>query len=411
MKHYIALLTSLLIAASANAEVTIPLQVDTVTTLSGSQKYAVGLYVGVAGGEPKLYQLDTGNDMFLPAYAPDANLDPGVTQWWGSDWDNTGSQTGTADFGGRTVTYNTANAGISIYDGPGGNMIYQSPTRYTVAQGVSATTNNSSGPPLPNNWQSQTEAGLPPLLNTYFGNFGAGLFSFSNNASKGLYPLPAQLSNPGSDNLRGYIISIGNLASPINPTLTLLFDSDFSGQDPLADFTLSTDLIVATGDQAGNFPHTGYPLMIEDPLNVQAFEADGQTVTPADGKMFQAVPDTGGTTMEAPDDPAFDGITNNDGIFDSNLDFILKLEQSGTSDLFELKFMTGDEPQINEVQTTSGEEFNISLNLYAKYDIYFDAAGGTMKFRPTTAIPEPSAYTLITGLAGLIGLVIWRRRK
>jgi hypothetical protein len=386
-----------LAGVSAFASVEVPLQIDTVTTLGGTQKYAVGLYLslGGTGSSPKLFQLDTGSGGVTAAYSN--TLDNGVTQWWGSEVDTSSSVNGITEFGGRTVHYDTAVAPVTFYDGANGNALIQTQP-VTVAQGTSATDSQGA-----TDWQSQTEAGQPALLGKYYGNFGASLHPHS--VSQGLFPVLAQMTNGEGNKLRGYVIHLGNLATTQDPTLTLYFDSDFAdGNNPVADFTLTTSLT-----QDGNvFPTTGYATTSNQPLAVEAFEVDG-VVQDADAP-YSALADTGGTSLATPNaNGLYDGMIDGNGNFDPDLAFLLTL--MGTdNETFTLGFTTGEEQSINQLTATDeNSDLNLGLALYNYYDVYFDAANSTMSFRALN-IPEPSTVALLSGL-GVLGTALVLRRR
>ncbi|HRJ71321.1 MAG TPA: hypothetical protein PLS03_03805 [Terrimicrobiaceae bacterium] len=381
-------------ASGAWATVDVPVLKSIVPDGDGS-KIAYGIYVKVGdGGEARLFQLDTGNGSFLAGYADNA---PPQSQFWGSGVTMVNSGTFSESFGsGITMMYNKVSTQVTLSNASGADLV-------VIPTMVLGQVFSGTGDDIPSDtyWNQTLANGDPPLHQTYYGNFGAGLYRASapsDPVDEQLFSALGQISG-----VVGFSLSL----SGSSPKLTLVFDTP-EDQDYIDSFTQAA-LMVSSGSGGPVFPVTGWATHTEFPALAAAYSVDGVSVSGTNGVF-----DTGGTTVGLTDEAwyAFDAadLTKEDGTVLAGETFLMGFTGAGEIDGttfgdFSIGFTTGYEAGVNEVDTFNGsQEMNYGPAIYNFYDVYYDLEFGTVRFR---AVPESSVSGLLAlALAGFAG---WRR--
>ena len=391
----VLVLGSLLLISSAKATIEVPLYEIVVddTTDPLTTKIAYGIYVKVgAGGTPELFQFDTGNGSFEAGYASNA---PSQNQFWGAVTP-VSTNVITNSFGPNTLYSTTVSADLTLSDSSGSNLV--SIPSVNVAQ-----TFDAEGGHIYTNWNQALSNGAPPLLGTYYGDFGADLEAGSpanTPSNQQLFSALGQI--PG---LVGFGISL----SGTKPTLTLAFTND---QIYINSFTNLANL--QSGD-GGTFPGTGLPTYTEHNLTPPSFSVNGNIVSNINGgSAISGVFDTGGLGFQIPSSSNLpSGLVDSNGNITSGNEFSVNF--SGATNVggtnysdFQLNFTTGTNEGVNLV-TTSDEtdHLNYGPAIFDYYNVFYNLQNGTVGF---SGVPEPSTYALF-GLSALALVIAFRRRR
>ena len=390
---FLVLLVATALSAQALKEVEL---VQSVVPDGGSDhKIAYGIYVKVAGGDtPRLFQFDTGNGSFLAGYSGTA---PAANQYWGTSFTTLSVEDFHTGFGsGITMDFKKVSAQVTLSNSLGQNI--ETISSMNMGQVYAA---HGDDLPSANYWQDTIAADQPALHQTYFGNFGAGVYRGTGaDSAIAMYSALGQI-----ENLVGYTVS---LSGP-NPKLVLVFDTpeDHAYVDS---FTHATSMYGAEGQ----FPVTGWDAHSEFPTIAATYEVNGVTVSGTSG-LF----DTGGTSFGLNDAAreALDqaGLTDGSEVIPGQnfgISFVGAGEVDGqTFEDFTLNFTTGTSKGGDLVTTsTNTSQLNYGPAIYNYYDVYYDLQNSVVRFR---AVPEPG----VIGLAGVGGLLlsgVWkflRRRR
>jgi hypothetical protein len=354
--------------AAVPESVTIPLRV---VTIPGAG-IKVGIEVSLGGGPARLYTFDTGSSGMYAAYDaagwPAFAQVPGPTipQQYGSGLQLTAERVSTL------VTIPTDQGPISATAEVG---------RITDAAG------DADG----EQWLANVAAGTPPLYGTFYGDFGSGLTKPEAGLFAVLPQLPGNLSS-------GFSVELGcgggSAESRVVVGLTEAIRSRVTSWVPMEKHPGSPP-----------FPGSGRPTYDQAVL-------DGRFSLERDGTSFTfdlpAILDTGGGTtsihQHAAQKPS-DAFVVPDA-------FLVRPGASATSILpgtafrvtapgttatngFDLSFVTGTTPAIDEVITTTPEdakaEVNLALIPFFRSDVVFDIERGNVGFAPCTPAAAPAA--------------------
>lgn len=368
---------------TAPTTLTLPLQVVNIGT-NDAPKYKFGIYVGLGGGPPKLYEFDTGGSGFFAAEN---------SVWWPGTTPLSSTPVTVTYSSGASYTSNAVNTTVSIYESAESAQPVAS-VRADIGQIIDA----SGGP---TDWAGyQADPNTPPLYNVFYGDFGALLQPFTATApNPDLYGVLPQL--PGSLS-RGFIVRAGDYANP-QPTLQLgLTDADRAGfpiQLPLLD-----------QDTENPFPGSGWPTYgFFQVWGYFTLNSGGVTQTSA----TQVILDTGAPSMTirtTTSSQQVGSITVNDaflnnggGAIESGVAFSL------ASGAWTLAFTAGDEVGLNKVEV--GESVNANgpagyintgLNAFFAFDVMYDVQRGVIGFLPDATpapLPAPAPVVRIDGPA------------
>jgi hypothetical protein len=370
----------------------IPLELVNINPGAGSPGYPAlpvykyGIWVGLGGGAPKLYEFDTGGKGFWASYS--STLDSGVSQWWG-DFTPTGGTLTNTYASGYSYLANVASTSVQIYaSGTSSAPILSTSAPVNVAQITSATIPNQPAA----YYSTQTNAGQPYLYAGFYGDFGAALLPKSQTGAA-LYSVLPQIST-GAD-YNGFIVRSGGYANP-NPTLQVgISSADNAGFG--AQVQMAPD--------GGTFPNSGVATYAE-----QLFNAGTTWGTGSGAQSFTNIPvviDTGAPVASIRQGPGF----LVDVAYDSSLNYSdqgqdktltvfapgtpLSLAAPAASGYgpLDAAFTTGDSigADLFSIDAPSSGYINLGMNTFNNFDVMFNLSSGNVGF---ASIPEPSAVGL-----------------
>jgi hypothetical protein len=358
--------------------VTIPLAFVNAADAGKPPIYKLGIYVGLGGGAPQLYEFDTGGTGFFAAQ----NTTP--SSWWPASSYTVldGGQTFTATYSsGISYTAQLVSTQVALYGSSNPASLVATIGSAEVGQITDATT-RSGTPGRALDWPAyQSDPANPPVWGHFYGDFGANLSPYSSTSpavtlNTILPQLPGNLSS-------GFIISTGGYAHP-NPTLQLgLTSAD------RASFPIQLPLLGA--NPAEPYPNSGYP-------SYGFFQTWGYFSLGLNGATQAAstevILDTGAPSMTIRTGTSL----SVDGEFLTTSGDALKTGTafSLASGAWTLAFTVGNSPSLDEVgvgpsvnaQNLAGY-INTGLNAFFAYDVMVDVERGVIGFRPISS-PTPS---------------------
>ena len=358
---------------------TIPLAFINAGTES-NPTYKLGIYVGLGGGAPKLYEFDTGGMGFFAAQNTNAD------GWWPASSYTVvdPGQTFTATYSsGISYTAQLVSTQVSLYGSANPSSLVATVTT-DVGQITDATTRNGT-PGKALDWPAyEANQNNPPVWSHFYGDFGANLSPYQDPAPPAtptvtlntiLPQLPGNLSS-------GFIISMGGYANP-NPTLQLGLTAADRASFPI-------QLPLLGPNPAQPYPNSGYP-------SYGFFQTWGYFSLGLNGASQSAstevILDTGAPSMTIRTGAslAIDGtfLTSSGGALQNGVAFSL------VSGAWNLAFTAGDEASLDAVSVAPSVNaqnldgyINTGLNAFFAYDVMFDVERGVIGFR--SAIPAPS---------------------
>jgi hypothetical protein len=358
---------------------TIPLVFVNAADAGDSPIYKLGIYVGLGGGAPQLYEFDTGGVGFFAAQ----NTTP--QSWWPASSYTVldGGQTFTASYSsGITYTAQLVSTQVALYGSADPSSLVATVGSAEVGQITDATIHGSSASTRALDWTAyQNNPANPPVWGHFYGDFGANLSPYTNTSPAVtldtiLPQLPGNLSS-------GFIISTGGYANP-HPTLQI----GLTAADR-ASFPIQLPLLDA--NPASPYPNSGYP-------SYGFFQTWGYFSLGLDGATQAAstevILDTGAPSMtiRTGTSLAIDGtfLTASGDALSKGTAFSL------TSGAWTLAFTVGDKPSLDEVgvspsvnaQNLAGY-INTGLNAFFAYDVMYDVERGVIGFRPVSS-PAPT---------------------
>jgi PEP-CTERM motif len=358
--------------------------------------FKLGIYASIGGGTPKIFEFDTGGAGFFAAYA---SSNTSKSQWWGTDFTDTGSLvTNTYDSGiryeGKIVT-----APVSIYsDHHSTTPLVTTASNLRVGQ-MTSITNTNSGDSL---WTPDGEGkpGTPPIDDQFYGDFGMSLAYASN----GIVNLVAQLSfSPGiipgfrvhAHSSNHPYLQIGLTAADTNSSSAFYFRMNTNTNAPVgALFTNSESLFYS--EQVFNANMTISNAVTNFTANLGITTDTGASTTihnASEGEIPEAL-----------------YTTNSSGKGDlvSDAHFQLSGLTLGGSNAEFFQFVTTEGQVAIQDNKTNNPIFylNTGIALFQKYDVIYNLENGQIGFEP---IPEPSTWALL-GLSATLFALLRRRR-
>ena len=223
-------------SAEDQATCTIPLELVNIGDTT-SPTYKLGIYVGLGGGAPQLYEFDTGGAGFWAAYTSTPN--PHKGQWWGHYTLLQSDALSNKYESGNVFEADLVTAQIGLYgmnSSKNLELLCQSAQPLGVAQIQKYSNSNTKKQADVRKWNNALKNGTPPLYGAFYGDFGATLMpkmikSFNPptcqsglNSSDGVYSVLPQLSMKGSGN--GFIVHVGKLKKNSTPWIKVGITSD-----------------------------------------------------------------------------------------------------------------------------------------------------------------------------------------
>lgn len=381
--------------AFAQQPITVPLALVDIKADASSPDYKLGIWVGIGGGAPQLYEFDTGGKGFWASYEPTADLNPGVNQWWGT-FDDLHHDIHDTYSSGTTYHGKMVSTSVQIYANqyapgstPGtgnspGALATQSSGSLDIAQIEDA--DGVEG------WHSNVKAGKPALQNNFFGDFGVSLQA-KTEGSKQVFSVLPQLVPSGLTH--GFIVSAGTSGNT-NPQVQL----GLAAND-LDSFPIRFDISDALEGQYEGI----------NTFAASLFDAIVSWSSTKGSQSFVSVPivlDTGAPVTSVHE---LDGLIKVDPDFLDGKYFLEGAAFGAISGDWQFLIpSTGDEINVNKVavHNDSGGTVNTGILAFNQSDILFDLDNKILAFRPVS-VPEPSSLCLLSG-ALLLGGVLLRRK-
>ncbi|MDD2770138.1 MAG: hypothetical protein PHT19_15535 [Methylococcus sp.] len=395
------------VAAYESAEpCTVPLKLVNIGN-EQSPEYKLGIYVGLGGGRPMLYEFDTGGPGFWAAYTQDQGGKPGGRkgQWWGSFVTVQNDALSISYTSGNEYKANLVDTVVALYEPHGSGFAKQCESAVPIGVAQITEFADKKKPKKMRAWNKALATGKPPLFGHFYGDFGAALYPIMTaDKSAGVYSSLPQLPQSGLTN--GFIVHVGPLGHSTRPTLQVgLTDEDmrsFSTQLPMNP-TCETaggtpEAPSSSCPPYPNFPVGNMPTYSEQITNANlSWEYGGSSNSQAFSSVGLTL-DTGApsTTIWQNDalyvEPQFirqpQGTGPYTGNFKSKADF--KISTPGVDGLA-FTFKTGQTKTVNQVAanvrkndggpTWSGY-MNTGLMFYTHYDVMFDLEHSVVGFRP-----------------------------
>ena len=231
----------------AAAPYTVPLElVDIAPAGSTEPTYKLGINVGLGGGTPELYELDTGAGGFFASYNPKLTSN----QWWANYTVEQANSLKISYASGNMYTANRVQTSVQLYT-PSGIQVATTSDNVQLGQIVKFT--NSESQKAVQKWTHALSKGLPPLDGHFYGDFGADLIPVGTSSTNAVFsilpqfPIPAGLTP-------GFILHVGKIGPNTAPYLQIGLT-----KDNLAEFDDTTKMNPYTGNLGATFPNTNIP--------------------------------------------------------------------------------------------------------------------------------------------------------
>ncbi|WP_269541151.1 RCC1 domain-containing protein [Cerasicoccus fimbriatus] len=400
---FLILLATLSLLGS-NSIIEIPLQRDVVDIGGENTKQTYGIYLKIGGGEPRLFQLDTGTGGLFAGYSsyanpsepspeyPDAPYRPD-RQYWGDFQSISGAvnQSTSIDNGVNFSTIIPVTTSVTLSNASGND--YLTIPSMTVGQVTEATANNL---PTSTTWNEKFSVDQPGLHETYYGLFGTGLFSNSNSGvptSSQFFSALGQISNA-----KGFTIHLDSE----NPVLRIIMDD--SGGNDFADlFPYATTLEPGDGRI---FPTTGFNTFSKYPLSINGATVGYPNNLVAVGAAT-GVPDIGGSDFNLPANSLSSlsnaGLVDSTNILIEDVRLTLDIDGAGSIgdkvyDAFNLEFLSVNDGGKNQVTVDDNKSSDLNWGqvLYQDHEVMYDFKDGVIRFRPYKQLSDEPEVQIIS---------------
>ena len=385
----------------------VPLKLVDIKNDPENPEYKLGIYVGLGGGAPKLYELDTGGSGFWAAY----NGDPAKPedQWWGDYYLTKGEKLIIQYTSGNQYTANLANTSVGLYSGDGTSFTQECVSAWPIGVAQIVKYQNQKDPEAVSNWYEALANGLPPLFNNFYGDFGAALSPvFSTTKSAAIYSaLPQML---GSKTSNGFMVHVGSLDKNADPSLTIgITDGDrasFPIQLPMNPYCADSGNPVSCTARCNVwFPISNLCTYREQLINADIQWLNGNLTTQRFSNIGLTL-DTGApsaTIYQNPQifvkKPYLNEPTRQNGFWtgdfaDGTWLMISANPAKNNSLSFNYLIETGSTKSVNKVsagtRTPTSSPYapkwtgymNTGLMLYTSYDVMFDLEYGVVRLKP-----------------------------
>lgn len=396
--------------ASALAPCKVPLKLVNINAGSGKPpEYKLGIYVGLGGAAPQLYELDTGGPGFWAAYT--ANPPKKKGQWWGAYRMVQADSLSISYTSGNQYQASLVDTVVALYRPAGKGFDMQCKSEVPVGVAQITTFEDKQKPKNKAQWDKALANGRPPLFGKFYGDFGAALYPIMTaDGSQGVYSVLPQLPQNGVIN--GFIVHVGSLHNA-KPSLTIGITPDdlvtFTTRLPMNPTCMSANG-APEWPSANCPPYPGFPVSNLPVKSEQITNADlSWAYTKGRQRANQAFQDVGltldtgapATTIWQNDSLFVDrfflsnvgsGSAPYSGTFKSNSRFRIRAS-SIVERGHDLDFLlqTGQRPTVNlisaSVRGQSGDGpswsgyLNTGLMFYTHYDVMFDLEHGVVGFR------------------------------
>ncbi len=362
----------------------------------GSTYYKYGIYIGLGGGGPQMFEFDTGGEGFYASYAASA-------AWWG----NTDVTVSTTPF---TKTFSTqisyegfvATAPVTFYCEDGSVVLSPAASTFKVGRAGTITQGNATLWP---NAGSQA-----PVQEHFYGDFGLTL----KHGAHGIENIFAQLTY-GNGITGGYKVSLGpygstsganvqvglNAADLANPD-TIWFE--MQGANPSDPFTgsgfatysaeiLSANMTLTLGGDTYTFEDLGINLDTGNPT-------PGLDFHPADKSLLEPFSEMSGSDLVQ--------LSNGAGL-------TLISTPAGVSvpEVTVFSLVAGNERGRNLVYESERGDggatyLNVGALIFQQYDVVYDLENGMIGLTP---VPEPSACALLAAALLFVPAYLLSQRR
>lgn len=341
----------------------------------GKVQVKYGIEVAIGDNAPRYYVFDTGGQGFFAGYNP---------QYW------QGVTLGT------NTTSNTYTSG-NFFDGVATttSVTIGSGTQSVTTQPIQIAAITSGGNSKKGTTFDFTNPDATPVDDRFVGDFGAswGVQPVDNQQqglSSVLFQLPGNLSS-------GFIVQLGPVGSQQQLTMGIT--------DALRDqFTYAIPVSVATGQNAGFYPVSGYPFLdqfgftgqyqVQDPASGQPIPLGNTTYPGCAAACLATIIDSGApsTGVRLPNDgPPFPLATTdtNPSELKPGMDFTAVYPTTQGRPALTWSFLSGTNSSVDAVGYTNesgaafpGQNVNTGLNLYNQFDVMFDTQLQVIWLRP-----------------------------
>lgn len=366
----------------------VPLELVNIAPAGKTPEYKLGINVGLGGGAPELYELDTGAAGFFAAY----NAKLTSNQWWGNFTAEGGKPLKIGYESGNMYTANSVETSVQLYTPAGAPVPFA--TADNVNLGQIAKFTNSKSPSAVKKWKQALSQGLPPLEGHFYGDFGADLSPADPASGNSIFSILPQISL-AAGLTPGFILHVGKIGSNTTPYLQIGLTAA-----NIKDFSATTAMNLYTGEGPTTFPNSTIPTYSQEIANATFSWSDksGASQQTADIPWLL---DTGAPQVNVWQGGNFavakmfiktpkkvQGFFT--GRFKSGRTFSVQTTplSAGDSTATLTIANTGDKSSINEVEASSkanngsGKAYvNTGLWSFTQYDVMYNLGQGLLQFR------------------------------
>ncbi len=375
-----------------------------------SAEWKLGVYVGLGGGPPQLYEFDTGGGGFWAAYTSTPSRKK--RQWWG-DFTVLQADALTNKYSsGNEYTASLVNTTVALYRKKGDRFVSLCETSAPTGVAQIEDFVDTKKPQNQAAWYQALANGTPPLFGNFYGDFGAALHPvLTTDGTAGVYSILPQL--PFDDLTNGFIVHVGPLGTG-KPTLTIGISE--KARATFRTFLPMNETCVTAngtpGTPSGSCPaYPNFPINNVSVWSEQVTSANLSWEQTQNGRKhrqdFSNVPltlDTGAPATTIYQDETFfvqrrfisqpsGSAIPYSGDFKSRVKMMFEAATvfPGIRNL-NFTIRTGNEATVNEVAAAAKTSnatgkantyMNTGLMFYTHYDVMFDVENGVVGFRPS----------------------------
>lgn len=408
----IALAGSTFAQTTVDSPIFVPLHFQPTDT--GSVK--LGIYVGIGGGSPALFEFDTGGSGFYAAFSSDSHTAP----WWGTYQDvNYPTAISTTYDSGLSYSGYLSSAAVSLHgSATSGALVTTSSTAQIGRMDLIQLENPSTGAVIDTLWSNDgSTSSSPPINGAFYGDFGMNLAHNKSPDSGGLSNLVAQL-HYGSGVTAGFRIHADRTSG--QAWLQIGLTTEDTNNSSALYFKMNPDPDAPPGSLT---PVTGLPFYGQQLFNATITITDGENTLTSEGVGI--TPDTGASTTlhntqlaPEPLPGQYDEFIDwNEGSTDQgdlmkDLSFALSGTTLSADEVSYFEFVTthkNDDGKVmvqNNRPANSNYYLNTGISLFYSYDVIYNIEDGVLGL---IAVPEPSTITLLA-VGVVAGIFVLRRR-